>query len=240
MVMRVPAPFTSIDPPSRTTRWSPNRWLPLLQAEFFGDMVGDFVVELPVVVLGPGVELPVRDGDGVFVFHEDRAGVACPDAVGGPLVEVDARDVCACALQDSVGAFCGGCIVDEDVHVLDAGEVADDVGVDPGDGREFARPVVGVVRPGDPGGGVRVPLGGHAVVVVSWGVLHLLVPSIIARLSGQFGLSAFPPFSQTTRKDGAPVFVLLTPKKRALQSKASHELCSCGSFDSAPTALRSG
>jgi hypothetical protein len=28
-----------------------------------GDVVGDLVVALPVVVLGPGVELPVGDGE---------------------------------------------------------------------------------------------------------------------------------------------------------------------------------
>jgi hypothetical protein len=44
------------------------------------------------------------------------------------------------------------------------GEVADDLGVDPGDGLEFSGPVLGVMGPGDPGRGVRGPLGGHAVV----------------------------------------------------------------------------
>ena len=62
------------------------------------------------------------------------------------------------------GAALGGEVVDEDVDVFDAGEVADDLGVDPGDGLEFAGPVFGVVGPGDPGGGVGGPLGGHAVV----------------------------------------------------------------------------
>ena len=56
-------------------------------------------------------------------------------------------------------------VVDEDVDVFAAGEVADDLGVDPGDGLEFSGPVFGVVGPGDPGGGVGLPLGGHAVVL---------------------------------------------------------------------------
>ena len=55
-------------------------------------------------------------------------------------------------------------VVDEDVDVFYLGEVADDLGVDPGDGLEFSGPVFGVVGPGDPGGGVGGPLGGHAVV----------------------------------------------------------------------------
>ena len=37
------------------------------------------------------------------------------------------------------GAALGGEVVDEDVDVFDAGEVADDFGVDPGDGLEFVR-----------------------------------------------------------------------------------------------------
>ena len=52
----------------------------------------------------------------------------------------------------------------EDVDGFDLGEVADDFGVDPGDGLKFSGPVFGVVGPADPGGGVRSPLGGHAVV----------------------------------------------------------------------------
>ena len=57
----------------------------------------------------------------------------------------------------------GGGIFDDDVHPLDARQMADDLGIDPGDWRELARPVGAVVRPGQPGGGVRLPLGGHAV-----------------------------------------------------------------------------
>ena len=62
-----------------------------------GDVVGDLVVAMPVVVLGPCVEVPVGDGElalrmfgGGFghLFYEDGAGVAEPDAVGGPVVEV--------------------------------------------------------------------------------------------------------------------------------------------------------
>ena len=60
----------------------------------FGDVVGDLVVAVPVVVLGPGVELPVGDGEvALRVFDEDGAGVAEPDAVGGPVVEVEAGEV---------------------------------------------------------------------------------------------------------------------------------------------------
>ena len=131
----------------------------------FGDVLGDLVVAAPVVVLGPGVELPVGDGEVAGgVFDEDGAGVAEPDAVGLPVVEVEAGEVGSGAAEVAGGAVFGVGVVDEDVDVFDLGEVADDLGVDPGDGLEFSGPVLGVVGPGDPGGGVGGPLGGHAVV----------------------------------------------------------------------------
>jgi hypothetical protein len=78
------------------------------------------------------------------------------------VVEVEAREIRAAALEDAGGAALGGEIVDQDVDALDAGEMADDLGVNPRDGLKLAGPVVGIVRPCDPCGGVRLPLGGHA------------------------------------------------------------------------------
>lgn len=144
-----------------------------LGAELFhtveaGDVVGDLVVAVPVGIFGPGVELPVGDGEVAFrVFDEDRAGVAEPDAVGEPLVEVEAGEIGAGTEEHAAGTVLGGVVVDEDVDVLATGEVADDLGVDPRDGLEFSGPVLGVVGPGDPGGGVGGPLGGHAVFPVA-------------------------------------------------------------------------
>ena len=100
---------------------------------------------------------------GICGLYEDGAAVAEPDAVGGPVVEVGAGQVGAVAAEDGGGAALGGEVVDEDVDVFYAGEVADDFGIHPGDGLEFFGPVFGVVGPGDPGGGVGGPLGGHAV-----------------------------------------------------------------------------
>ena len=134
-----------------------------------GDAVGDLVVAEEVGVLGPGVGLPVGDGEvgaGIFggavgYFYEDGAGVAQPDSVGGPVMEVEAGEIGAAAAEDGGGAALGGEIVDQDADVFDAGEMADDLGVDPGDGPELAGPVGGVLGPGDPCGGVRLPLGWH-------------------------------------------------------------------------------
>src|SRR6185437_7008694 len=128
------------------------------------DMVGNLVVVVPVRVLRPGIELPVRDSFlTALVFHEYRAGVAQPDAVRAPAVEVHAGEVGSSALKDCGGAAFSSSVVDEDVYVFHAREVAHDLCVDPGDWLELSWPVLGVVRPGDPGGGVGFPLGGHAI-----------------------------------------------------------------------------
>ena len=158
--------------------------------------MGNLVVAAEVGVLGPGVELPVGDGEaggGIFgggfrYFYKDGAGVAQPYAVGGPVMEVEAGEVGAATAEDGGGAALGGEIVDEDMDALDAGEMADDLGEDPGDGLELAGPVGGVVGPGDPCGGVRLPLGGHA----GWGGGHGATRVTRSEGRGQFGDSRVP------------------------------------------------
>ena len=97
------------------------------------------------------------------VAGEDGTGVAHPDAIGLPLVKVDTRYICAVTLQHRAGAVFGCLIVHQNVHIFDARQMPHDLRVDPGDGLEFAGPVLGVVRPGEPGGGVRLPFSGHAI-----------------------------------------------------------------------------
>jgi hypothetical protein len=143
--------------------------LDLRDAVETGHVVRNFVVKMPVRVLGPGVELPVGDGEVVLlIFNKDRAGVAKPDTVGGPVVEVEAGEVGSAAAEDASGAALCGRVVDQDVDVFDAGEIADDLCIDPWDGLKLAGPVVRIVGPGDPGGGVMLPLGGHT----GWGGGH--------------------------------------------------------------------
>jgi hypothetical protein len=52
-------------------------------------------------------------------------------------------------------------VADQNAHTLHAGQLADDFRVDPRNGRELSGPVAAIVRPGNPGGFVRLPLGGH-------------------------------------------------------------------------------
>ena len=64
-------------------------------------------------------------------------------------------------------------VVAKDLDRLVIGQCPGDLGVDPRNGPQLARPVRLVVRPGDPGGLVRSPFGGeggaggHAGVLVS-------------------------------------------------------------------------
>lgn len=138
--------------------------LPLRQAEKLGYAGGEFVVFVPVRVFGPGVEAPVGEGDfACGIADEDGAGVAGPDAVSGPEMEGYLVEVGVSALENGGCAELGFFVVDGDVDVLAGGEEADDFSVKPWDGLEFAGPVFRVVGPGEPGGGVGFPLGGHAV-----------------------------------------------------------------------------
>ncbi len=168
VVSSVPSPLTSMLPPSSTTRRAAARRAAVssTRAAARATRRRHRVVALPVVVLGPAVEPPVGRGQlaRASSLHEDRAEVARPDAVGRHAHEVDARrgrrrpapSMLARLLPRrrrsttrmrtrSRGASC-----------------AHDLGVDPGDRRELARPVASLVRPGDPGRRVRLPLGGHA------------------------------------------------------------------------------
>ena len=139
------------------------------------------VVAAVVVVLGPAVELPVDQTDGVsdvgrrlVLDDERRRRVAQPDAVGRRLEEPDRVEVDAHGVELVGDPALHRPAADDDVDHLDAAQVADDLGVDPGDRRELAGPVVAVVRPGDPGRRVRLPFGGHAVAERG-GLVHGMV-----------------------------------------------------------------
>jgi len=106
-------------------------------------------------------------------------------------VEVKARKVCSGAAEEIVGSALGVGVVDEDVDVFDAGEVTDDLSIDPGDGLELAGPVFRVMGPGDPGGSVRSPFGGHAVVHLGVGCGAHLVLLLLGRVP--------PPWSKSVQ-----------------------------------------
>jgi hypothetical protein len=126
-----------------------------------GDEGGVFLI---IVILGPGVEFPVSDGDfACGIFYEDGAGIAGPSAIGGDAKKFHGGEIGAGIFQDTARDGFGVFSFDEDAHALDAREMTHDFGVDPWNGREFAGPVGAFVRPAEPGGFVWLPFGGHAI-----------------------------------------------------------------------------
>ena len=142
---------------------------PFGKAQQFCRVFRNPIIVLPIVILCPGVEFPVGDRDvaGGGVANEDGARVACPDPIGRPVVKMQAGEVCARPLQDSLCALFGGSVVDEDMDVLDRRKMPHNICVNPRDGLEFSRPVLRIVRPCNPRRGVPGPLGRHSVAVVS-------------------------------------------------------------------------
>src|ERR1700730_6988559 len=68
----------------------PKLRMPLFPFEFLSKAVIPGVIFFPVIVLGPGIEMPVRNRTfGLFVAHEDRPEIANPSAVGGNVEGID-------------------------------------------------------------------------------------------------------------------------------------------------------
>src|SRR5213594_1975937 len=152
VVSSVPRPFTSMLPPSRTTSRPAHCAL------------GDLIVFLPVGVFGPGIEAEPHDRDlrrGPDTSHEHGPEVARPPAVRRDPQELHASSVHAGPLQYAARLALVLSRLHEDPHRLAWGELAHDLPVHPLDRGELPRPVARVVRPADPGGRVRLPLGGH-------------------------------------------------------------------------------
>src|SRR5262249_51353371 len=90
-----------------------------------------------------------------------RPKIAGPGPVRGKPKEIDLAEVDGALSQRPPGSPLGPGVVDQDADALRLVQVAHDLGVDPGDGGELARPIVPAVRPGDPGRGVRFPFRRH-------------------------------------------------------------------------------
>ena len=109
-----------------------------------GGPLRDAGVAPPVGVLGPGVEPEAGDGPGRGVAaagEPDGAVVAGPDPVGGEAAEVDRLERHAGPAEQRPHLPLVGRVEHREAHRLLPGHLADDLGVDPGDGGEAARPV---------------------------------------------------------------------------------------------------
>jgi hypothetical protein len=134
-----------------------------LQLEFFCDPLRQLAIVFPVRIFGPGIEAPVGESDGILVPDKDRAGIAGPDPVRAPEMELHAFAVNVAVAQHLLSRMFFRRGSDDEVHIFRAGKMADDIGKDPGDGLKLSRPIIAVVRPGQPGSGVRLPFRGHAI-----------------------------------------------------------------------------
>ena len=168
MVSIRPWPFTSILPPSRTTCCDfplysitgvncfslsffvirSGNWLSCFQSGYLAQALNrQFVIAMEfsfLTKIGPESRVQIR-----LVGHEMKLLPAL-DQHG-----LSFRAFCAARFSRS-GSH-------DKIYVFHAAQVADDIGEDPRDGVEFSWPVRAIVRPRQPCGLVRLPLGGHAV-----------------------------------------------------------------------------
>ncbi len=164
---------------------------PPRQSQPFRQPARQAAVVVVILVLRPGVEFPLDQADAarrarfvtlildgisrralVIPHDERRSRVAEPDAVRGRLEEPDSIDV------DPGGVKPVGCpalhrtVADHDVNGLGPAEHANDLGVHPRDRSELTGPVLAVMRPGNPGRRMRLPLRGHLETKLGGGRFH--------------------------------------------------------------------
>src|SRR4029079_4522164 len=116
--------------------------LPAAHAQSVGDDLRDAGVLLPVVVLGPSVEAPVRHGDfSGLVPDEQGARIASPASISRMMKEFDGREVGMALLQDTAHSVVGVGILDQNADTFHAREVAYNLAVEPRNRRELPGPV---------------------------------------------------------------------------------------------------
>jgi hypothetical protein len=79
-------------------------------------------------------------------------------------VESNVGQGCVGSVEQLSNLAFGGSVVDDKFNSLVAREITDNLGIDPRDRFKPSRPVAVIVRPGEPGGSVGFPLGGHVKV----------------------------------------------------------------------------
>ena len=178
-------PLTSMEPPSSTTALfrqtgeSPRRrppWpcrLPIFssccQLGYFAQALNRHLMAEPRrAVLEP--DACGRPAEWSIGSNKGASRVASPHPIGWPAMKAN-------VVAERVGLAPGPCgqafpmprsLTISSTRSCRA-QVADDFGIDPGDRLELSRPVAAIMRPGEPGGGVRFPFGGHAIAdSVGW------------------------------------------------------------------------
>ena len=150
--------------------------LPLLVRRFqpfasgrFGQQARNLSIVPPVGIFGPAVEKE-PDGAGTLApLHKERSGIAHPAAIRLRNNEFDAAQVHMGAFQMPFGLRLLRLGLDDDAHPLTRDDLPDDLGIHPGDRREFSGPVLLLMGPAEDGGAVGFPFSGHPPLS---GVVH--------------------------------------------------------------------
>ena len=80
--------------------------------------------------------------------------------------KTDFLQIAASTLEKPARGIFTGFVADENTNNFTCANIPYHFAIDPGNGREFVRPVTGVMRPGEPGRGMRFPFGRHPVTQV--------------------------------------------------------------------------
>src|SRR4051794_39463227 len=133
----------------------------------FGSSFRNSAVFLPVVVLGPCIEVEMHDGclwPGLSLCacpYKNRATIPRPTAIGRMLNELYALQIDASTTQIMLCPLGFRLVIYEDPDNLTRGNPAHNLTVYPPDCVEFARPIRRIMWPSQPGCLVWFPFGRH-------------------------------------------------------------------------------
>ena len=126
----------------------------------------NLAVLAPVRILRPAREPEADDshlGARQITLDEYRPEVARPAAIRGKAEELHAPGIHPVAQEGAPGPFLMRFRIHQNAHDFAGCNLPHDFTVHPGDRCKLARPVGEVVRPSEPRGFMRFPLGGQAV-----------------------------------------------------------------------------
>src|SRR5262249_7068975 len=110
----------------------------------------------------PGIEPPGNSSDLIVALNKRTARIARPHTVGRPAMKADVSVQRIRSVENLLYPSLRRSIVDDQLNPFMFGKVPNDLGIHPGDGVELSRPIIFIVRPRQPGRGVRFPLAREA------------------------------------------------------------------------------
>src|SRR5579872_612710 len=146
----------------------------LFQPQFARDQFRQLIILLPVGIFRPSAEAPVGNRDFMIsglTPHEHRAGIAGPSSIRRPEMKFHPLEAYVATVEQGTNRVTFRGVADNDVNVLNAAQMADNVSIDPRNRLKFSRPVILIVRPGKPRALVPLPFSGHAIAEFAWSQL---------------------------------------------------------------------